>query len=523
MHPNISIPLAGLFVFLAGFNVWIMLTGRGATPRARRIWTQIHRICGYLFIALFAIFCFFMLSRIRGMSDELSPRVILHLALALLLAPLLFLKVIVVRYQKAAWGLLMALGTTIFAFAFTLVTMNVVVHYLRDTERHRIQSSTSEAVVIGAAVLAAIGFATGIKRSKAKSGTPTAALAKPAAQESQKASDVLNLTLARIEAQSHDAKILRFILPRGQQISARPGQFLTFEWQIDGKTVARSYSICSSPTQGGFIEITPKRVEAGYVSHFLNDRATVGLNVKAKGPYGKFYFDESKHQRIVMIAGGSGITPMISMLRYIDDLCIPAEVTLIYCVRNEKDEFFKSELGALRARLTRFSYALVISQPSAEWQGWKGRLRREILEREIEKPLESTYFLCGPAPFMEAGRDLLKQMGVEASRVLQESFGGAVAKQLPSVVGSGPLQVKLARSATTLHVSQEETLLESLEKNGVMIPSGCRQGNCGTCRTKLLSGDVQMETEEALTDELRSQRFILPCVSRPLSDVLLDA
>src|SRR5262245_49298230 len=130
VHTNVSIPLAGLFVFLAGFNVWIMLTGRGATSRGRRIWTQLHRICGYLFIAIFAISCFFMLTRIRGLSDELPPRIILHMTLALLLAPLLFVKVIVVRYQKAAWGLLMAIGMTIFAFAFTLVAVNVSVHYL---------------------------------------------------------------------------------------------------------------------------------------------------------------------------------------------------------------------------------------------------------------------------------------------------------------------------------------------------------------------------------------------------------
>lgn len=121
MHTNLSIPLAGLFVFLAGFNVWIMLTGRGATPRSRRIWSQIHRACGYLFIAIFVIFLFFMLTRIKGLGDELSPRIILHMGLGLLLAPLLVVKVIVVRYQKAAWGLLMAIGTTVFAFAFTLV------------------------------------------------------------------------------------------------------------------------------------------------------------------------------------------------------------------------------------------------------------------------------------------------------------------------------------------------------------------------------------------------------------------
>lgn len=157
MRAFISIPLASLFVFLAGFNVWIMLTGRGATPRARRVWTQIHRASGYTFIALFVIFCYFMLLRIRS-ADELSPRIVLHLTLALILAPLLLVKVTVVRYQKSAWDVLITLGVTIFTLAFTLVSLNVAVHYLRDVVPHKIPFAVSLRVIIAAIILAAIGF-----------------------------------------------------------------------------------------------------------------------------------------------------------------------------------------------------------------------------------------------------------------------------------------------------------------------------------------------------------------------------
>lgn len=287
--------------------------------------------------------------------------------------------------------------------------------------------------------------------------------------------------------------------------------------------MTRSYSICSSPVQTGYIEITPKRVENGYVSQFLNDRAQVGLTVKARGPYGKFYFDESKHQRIVLIAGGSGITPMIAMLRYIDDLCIQVNATLIYCVRTEQDVFFNNDFAALQGRLSKFRYVLVLSQQSSEWTGWSGRLRREILDREVERALESTFFLCGPPGFMELSRALLKDIGVEPSRILQESFGGAVAGERHSAATVGPLEIMFSRSGVTHSVSPDETLLEGAERNGLLIPSGCRQGVCGTCATRLLSGKVQMDAEEVLTDELRAEGFILPCVSRPLSDITLDA
>ena len=228
-----------------------------------------------------------------------------------------------------------------------------------------------------------------------------------------------------------------------------------------------------------------------------------------------------------MIAGGSGITPIIAMLRYIDELCIRSEATLIYCVRTEQDVFFKDELVALKRRLSNFRCVLVLSRPISDWTGWKGRLRREILEREVDKPYESTFFLCGPPAFMELGRTLLKQMAVEPSRILQESFGGAVAGERSSGKTSEStarlLQLEFYRSGVAYKVSSSETLLQSSEKNGVLIPSGCRHGVCGTCATKLISGNVQMKGEEALTDELRCHGFILPCVSWPLSDITLDA
>src|SRR4029077_14816541 len=126
---------------------------------------------------------------------------------------------------------------------------------------------------------------------------------------------VITLMLARAEPQTHDSKSLRFVMPRSERFSARPGQFLTFQWTIDGKEVFRSYSISSSPTQTGYVEITAKRVPNGYVSVFLNDRALPGLTVKARGPYGLFCFDETKHKQVVLIAAGSGITPIMSMLR----------------------------------------------------------------------------------------------------------------------------------------------------------------------------------------------------------------
>jgi ferredoxin-NADP reductase len=527
----ISLTLAGLFVFLAGFNVWNMLSNRTTSGRRSRLWSQVHRIAGYTFIAVFAVNLYFMLLRVKGWQDELSPRLVLHMGLALFLVPMLVGKVLVARYQKAARSLLTVLGIGIFGTAFTLVAMNVAIHFLRVASPHKLPAWTPAMVIMGVLVSVVTAYRGGSKQSKAAIGAATFPGKNIAiAGKDPPKTDEVVLNLTRIETQTQDAKTLRFLLPLGQQLSTRPGQFLTFEWIIDGRPLTRSYSICSSPLQRGYIEITPKRVENGCVSRYLNERAEVGLTVKARGPYGKFYFDESQHKRIVLIAAGSGVTPMMAMLKYIDNRCIPTEATLIYCVRTRQDVFFRSELSQLQTRLRQFRWVTVLSQPSSEWAGWKGRLRREILEREVQKPLEATFFLCGPPAFMELSRSLLADFGVVPSRILQESFGGAVPgkKRFSGSgedirTGAGSPEVTFARSAVAFPVSPEETLLESSERNGVLMPSGCRRGSCGTCATKLLRGRVKMESEEALSDQMRSQGYILPCVSRALENVTLDA
>jgi hypothetical protein len=194
-----SLSLASLFVFLAGFNVWNMSISHGTSARRTRLWSQVHRACGYAFIALYAIFCYFMLLRIRGLSDELSPRLILHQGLALALAPLLFVKVIVARYQKSARGVLMALGVAIFAIAFTMVALNVSTHYLRQASAHKMPFSTSITFVLVALLSALIAYFETAKRARPEADKEVLPAIGHLAGELGKSQDVLNLILARIE------------------------------------------------------------------------------------------------------------------------------------------------------------------------------------------------------------------------------------------------------------------------------------------------------------------------------------
>jgi ferredoxin-NADP reductase len=401
-----------------------------------------------------------------------------------------------------------------------------------DQSAHR---SRYDGKMIGFLSLVFLGMLTLIIRrpvrapvASASSGSPVGTVQAPigpAPFAASSQSGPLVLRLAIITAQTPNSKTLRFIVANDLKLRARPGQFLTFSFLFDGKKVTRSYSICSSPARSGYVEITPKRVSQGCVSVFLNDRASVGMTVEATGPFGHFCFDEDKHPNVVLLAAGSGITPMMAMLRYMDDLCLETSVTLLYCVRTKNDVIFQGELEELRTRLKNFQYHLLLSQPHPGWSGPRGHISREFIEDTVKEPTSPHFFLCGPRPFMEASRSILTGLGVKPERIMQESFGGSAPRnaQPDSLIAEPSVLVEFVRSGKTCLVRSGQTLLDAAEEHGVGIPSSCRQGQCGTCKTRLLGGNVRMDAEEGLDPDSRAQGFVLTCVGHAVSAVKLDA
>ena len=534
LHASLSASLGSLFVLLAGANVWVMLhaSSRSKDPaaHARLMWA--HRLGGYTFILLFCVFFYFMALRIKGVSDELPPRLTFHIIVALLLIPILLVKVLIARYYRHYSSALLFLGVTIFALSFALVAMNLVPYLLGRAASTGAPAPVSVGFVL--TVCSGLGF---LFLRRPRQGTPAGSRAfrndttdglradasRPDIRRRRNSS--LRLRLARIDVQTHDTKTLRFLVAETDHFSARPGQFLTFQWQIDGKAVPRSYSISSSPTQCAYVEITPKRVPDGYVSAFLNDHAAVGLEVEASGPFGQFYFNEGRHQRIVLLAGGSGITPMMSMLRYIDDRCLHTSVTLIYCVRTRHDVIFAQELTRLRRRLPKFRMVLILSQPDPAWNGPRGRVSCDLIATHVEDLRSATIFLCGPPPFMESAQGILGSLAVRSECIKRESFGYTPPAGSAVVDTASPLQstIDFVRSGTVCGVPPGKTLLEVAEMCGVDIPAGCRQGRCGTCITKLLQGDVHMDSEEGLEAGEKAEGYILMCVARPGGNVKVEA
>jgi ferredoxin-NADP reductase/mono/diheme cytochrome c family protein len=371
--------------------------------------------------------------------------------------------------------------------------------------------------VFGALLLRRPRPASAVAPSASKSTTPSL----PLAPNNRK---TLILELIRVERQTHDCVSLRFSVPEENRFFARPGQFLTFHWLLNGQKLVRSYSISSSPTQTGYVEITVKRQLNGIVSEFLNERAQRGLTVEAHGPAGQFYLDEGQHGRIVFFAGGSGITPIMSMLRYMDDRCCGIQAVLFYSVHTPQDIIFETELDRLSGRLADFGFVVIPTTAEGTWSGPGGRLTREMVLDHLSEPDHSTFFLCGPEPYMEHVKGILRSLNIGPEKIKQERFGGrkAVTDSTPALEG-GRGSVEFTRSGKRYGIPAGRTLLEIAEMNGISIPYSCRQGQCGTCVTRLIDGETNMDCEHGLDPTLKAQGYILPCVARADGDVSLEA
>jgi ferredoxin-NADP reductase len=519
------------FVTVAAVNVTVMLEAsrpsHNVTTKVRLI--ALHRVVGYLFVIVFCIMAYSMSQRLAGsgITGDLPAYLVLHIVLVFVLVPLLLLKILIARRYKQSQSSLKALGITIFVISFLLVAIPVFSELLRSAGPGRFGLWLVTRVVIAVCLVqCALVFKKRkqLRASVESSRVPEIPSSASPTADHENGNNPMTLLLVQTEQQTHDTRTLRFQVPSERRFCAKPGQFLTFQWTVDGQRMPRSYTISSSPVHENYVEITPKRMENGRVSVFLNELAKPGLVVEASGPYGQFYFDETLHKRIVLIAAGSGITPMISMLSYIDDLKLANRVTLLYCVRTRADIIFQDELVRLGRSLPHFRYEVCLSRPDPTWKGRSGRLSEEFVAEHVIGLDSPTFFLCGPKGFMNSAHQILTTLGVNEDRILQESFGGGERSTEPRRGEAlGVETVVFIQSGKVCQATPGSTLLELAETNGVLIPYGCRQGLCGACATRVLSGTVQMDVEAGLTVEQKNAGYVLPCVSRARGTIVVAA
>ncbi|CAN5510142.1 hypothetical protein BH11MYX1_BH11MYX1_40600 [soil metagenome] len=341
------------------------------------------------------------------------------------------------------------------------------------------------------------------------------------------------LRLAHIFQETPDVKTFRFVNPEGGALPFEhlAGQYINLKLTIDGKRVNRSYTIASSPTRNAYVEISVKKAPKGYGSKHLHETWQEGQLISVSAPAGTFFFAGHEAQKVVLIAGGIGITPMMSVVRSLTDRGWAGEMYLAFSVRMKQDVVFAHELEDLQARHKNLHVLVTLTNdPDTEWSGARGMLTRELLEKFVPSFTRGPVMLCGPAPMMTGMRTLLVGMGIPDGEIHQEVF---ISPPPVEVVPGEPEPVEELPEGATPSLSfqksgviaeqpPELSVLEVAEEAGVTIPFECRSGICGQCKTRLISGKVKMDVQDALTAQDRSKGLILACQAHATRDCVFD-
>lgn len=325
------------------------------------------------------------------------------------------------------------------------------------------------------------------------------------------------LAIAKITDETHNVKTFRFVSPDGGPLPFEhiAGQYINLKLMIDGKRVNRSYTIASPPTRNTYCEISVKK--ASYASKFLHEEWREGHRIKVSAPAGKFYFAGHESNRIVLIAGGIGITPMMSVIRSLTDRNWSGEMYLLFSVREDKDIVFKSELADLQAKHRNLRVQYVVTSRD-------GQINAETIKSFVPGIDCGPVMLCGPDPMMTAMRKLLVEIGIPDGEIHQEAFISPASTGSEDVeeVPEGTRTIEFKRADKRIQITNGLTVLEAAEDAGVSIPYECRSGICGQCKTRLLTGRVAMEVQDALTPAEKSKGLILACQAQPVNDISLD-
>jgi glycine betaine catabolism B len=330
---------------------------------------------------------------------------------------------------------------------------------------------------------------------------------------------------------THDVKSFHFEADGHRAFSFDPGQFVTLQLAIDGAAVERCYTISSPPTRPHLISITVKRVPGGPASNWLHDHVVPGTRITAQAPLGGFTLTGPAAPKYLFLSAGSGITPVMSMTRTLYDLGSDADILFVHSARTPADIIFRRELEAIAAVTPNIRVVHVCEDdsPSERWTGPRGRLSTAMLQALAPDLEERETYTCGPAAYMASVRDILGEAGYDMRRYHEESFSfeslpaSDVSPPADGRRGATTYSIEFVRSGRTVTCAADESVLDAAYAGGLRPPASCTQGMCGTCKTTVLSGEVDMRHNGGIRPREITQNKILLCCSTPLSDLRLDA
>lgn len=370
------------------------------------------------------------------------------------------------------------------------------------------------------------------------------------------------VVVRRVVPLTHDVVQVVLAPTRPGGVAFTPGQYLTLGVEVDGRHVERCYTISSPPTRPHLLSLTVKRVPDGVVSTYLHDRVRPGDRLQVTGPLGGFSVAEHPARRYLLLSAGSGVTPTLATLRTMADLAELGgpgsgtdpglDVVVVHSARTPDDLVARVEVEALAAAHPGLRVHWVCetdgaADRSGPWSGPRGRLTADLLRAFAPDVADREVFTCGPPGYMAAARDLLAEVGADPERCHEESFvlGTAGAPAPPAAArveddgveghllgaptapgpaaAAGTASVTFARSGCQVACPAGTTVLAAAEQAGVRLPSSCAEGMCGTCKSTLLSGRVDMKHAGGIRPREVAQDKFLPCCSTPDGDIVVDA
>jgi len=341
------------------------------------------------------------------------------------------------------------------------------------------------------------------------------------------------LVCRAVRDETHDVRTFLFTPRAPALFRYRPGQFLTLDLEIDGLRVNRCYTISSAPTRPHALSITVKRQPGGVVSPWLHATVRPGTAIRALGPLGDFSCVLHPAGKYLFLSGGSGVTPLMSMARALDDTLSERDVIFVHNARSPSDIIFRSELRLMAEHRAGFRFVPVCERDvqADPWDGYLGRLSLPMLRMIAADLIEREIFTCGPAPYMAAIRGMLAECGFDMKRYHDESFDFATMTAASSppvataIVGAETakgFKIDFTTSGQTVTCDADTFILDAAFAAGLRLPSSCTQGLCGTCKSKLVSGQVEMNHMGGIRKREIEQGLILICCSKPRTALVIE-
>ena len=335
-----------------------------------------------------------------------------------------------------------------------------------------------------------------------------------------------------------DTKTFCFMADQPVMFFFKPGQFVTLELDIDGEQVFRSYTISSSPSVPYSFSITVKRVPGGWVSNWIHDHLQEGSELAVHGPVGEFNSIDFPSEKVLYLSGGVGITPVMSMARWIYDTNTDVDITFIHSARTPRDIIFHAELEFMTSRIANFQLHLICErlESGQNWSGYRGFLDETKLLMMTPDIHEREIFCCGPTPYMRAVREILIKIGFNMQHYHEETFGATpenaeeqavqsaeiAAEEAEALTESDLIEVSFTESDKRVQIAPGDTVHAAAAKAGLTIPRACGMGICGTCKVRKVQGEVEMNHNGGITDEDVAEGYILSCCSIPSDDVVIE-